>query len=156
MYSSEEVWVSGTGFPGRITIVAAKLPDSSYTRQSINIIDNLTTSAQDGTAVIGLIAQQDVFAPKYVPDDMTVDAAIIGQYGSVGYDTNGGGLKDSFTLFGAIAMNKNDYGFKTTGCHSYCKGFPTTVYTYDTNLLYGPPPGWPTTGVYRMMSWREK
>jgi hypothetical protein len=156
LFSSEEVWVSGTSWPGRITIVAAKLPDNSSTRKSINIINNLTTALQDGSDTIGLIAQQDVFIPQYVPSTMTVDAAMLAQYGSVGYDTTNGGLKSSFTLFGAIAQNNNQYGFKTTGCGSYCKGFPTTTYTYDSSLLYGPPPGWPTTGTYSIMTWREK
>jgi Tfp pilus assembly protein PilX len=156
VFSPEEVWVSGTNYPSRVTIVAAKLPDNSSTRKSINVIDNLTTQLQDGSDVIGLIAQQDVFFPKYAPDNMTVYAAMLGQYGSVGFDTNNGGPKSSFTLFGAIAQSQNDYAFKVQGCGGVCKGFKTTSYTYDPSLLYGPPPGWPTTGVYAIMSWREK
>jgi hypothetical protein len=81
---------------------------------------------------------------------------MLAQYGSVGYDTNNGGAKTSFTLLGAIAQSQNDYGFKVTGCGGVCRGFLNTSYTYDSNLLYGPPPSWPTTGVYSIMSWREK
>ena len=156
LFSSEEVWVSGTGYSSRITIVAAKLPDSSSTRRSINIIDNLTTAMHDGSDSIGLIAQQDVFVPRYVPNTMEVDAAVLAQFGSVGYDTNNGPLKSSFTLLGSIAQNQNEYAFKTTGCGSYCRGFPTTEYDFDTSLINAPPPGWPTLGSYSIMSWREK
>lgn len=156
MFSPEEVWVSGTGWPGRITIVAAKLPDNSATRKSINIVGDLTYAAHDGSNAIGLIAQQDVFVPQYVPNTMNVDAAVLAQYGSVGYDTNNGGLKASFTLYGAIAQAQNSYGFKVTGCGSYCRGFPTTAYNFDSNLIYAPPPQFPTTGNYSVLNWREQ
>ena len=156
LFSPETVWISGTSFPGRITIVAAKLPDNSATRKSINIIGNLTYSAHDGTAAIGLIAQQDIFLPQYVPNTVNVDAALLAQYGSVGYDTANGGLKNSFTLYGAAAQSLNNYGFKTTGCGGYCTGFPTTAYNFDSNLIYAPPPQFPTTGNYSVLNWREQ
>lgn len=156
LFSPEEVWVSGTGWPGRITIVAAKLPDNSATRKSINIVDSLTYAAHDGSDVIGLVAQQDIFVPRYVPNSMQVDAAVLAQYGSVGYDTSNGGLKTSFSLFGSIAQSQNDYGFKTTGCGSYCTGFPATSYSFDGNLIYAPPPMYPTTGNYSVLNWREQ
>lgn len=156
LFSTQEVWISGTNFPGRITVVAAKLPDSSSTRRDINIINNLTYSTQDGSAAIGLVAQRSVFVPRYVPNDMTVNAALLAQYGSVGYDTTNGGLKNSFTLYGAVAQNLNDYGFKTLGCGSYCNGFPTTTYNFDSHLIYAPPPQYPTTGNYSVLNWREQ
>jgi hypothetical protein len=156
VFSPEEVWISGTGFSGRMTVVAAYLPDTASKRKSINIIDNLTYSAMDGSAAIGLVAQQDVFVPQYVPNTVTVDAALLAQYGSVGYDTTYGGLKSSFTLNGAIAQNQNLYGFKTTGCSPYCNGFPTTAYNFDSHLIYAPPPSFPTTGNYSVLNWREQ
>ncbi len=156
VFSPEEVWISGTNFGGRMTVVAAYLPDTASKRRSINVIGDLTYAAMDGSAAIGLVAQQDVFVPRYVPSTMTVDAAVLAQYGSVGYDTSNGGLKASFTLFGAIAQNSNSYGFKTLGCGSYCTGFPTTVYDFDSHLIYAPPPSFPTTGNYSVLNWREQ
>jgi type II secretory pathway pseudopilin PulG len=156
VFSPENVWISGTNWPGRITIVAAKLPDNAATRKSINIIGNLTYAGHTGQNAIGLIAQQDVFVPQYVPNTMNVDAAVLAQYGSVGYDTANGGLKTSFTLYGAIAQSQNAYGFKSTGCGSYCSGFPTTAYNFDSNLIYAPPPMFPTTGNYSVLNWREQ
>ncbi|MBW4060989.1 hypothetical protein HJC99_00200 [Candidatus Saccharibacteria bacterium] len=156
LFSTEEVWLSGTSWPGRITIVAAKLPDSPATRRSINIIGNLTYAAKDGSAAIGLVAQQDVFIPRYVPNVMEVDAGMLAQYGSVGYDTANGGLKSSFTLYGSLGQNANDYGFKVPGCGSFCSGFPTTAYNFDSHLIYAPPPGFPTTGNYSVLTWREQ
>ena len=156
LFSTETLWISGTNWPGRITIAAAKLPDNSATRKSINIVDNLTYAAKDGSDVIGLVAQADIFVPRYVPNTLEADAAVLAQYGSVGYDTTNGGLKTSFTLYGGIAQNQNNYGFKTTGCGSYCTGFPTTAYNFDSHLIYAPPPQFPTTGNYSILNWREQ
>ena len=156
VFSPETVWIAGTGFTGRMTVVAAYLPDTASKRRSINVIGDLTYAASDGTAAIGLVAQQDVFIPRYVPSTMTVNAAVLAQYGSVGYDTANGGLKTAFTLYGAIAQNQNAYGFKTTGCSPYCTGFPTTSYNFDSHLIYAPPPSFPTTGNYSVLNWREQ
>jgi hypothetical protein len=155
IFTTRDLWVSGTGFPGRITIAAAKLPDVASQRRSITITDNLTYNDHSGAAAIGLIAQQDILVPRYAPNDMSVDAAVLAQKGSVGYDTANGGLKSSFTLYGSIAQYLNDYGFKTTGCGSYCNGFPTTSYNFDSHLIYAPPPSFPTTGSYSVLNWRE-
>jgi hypothetical protein len=161
IFSSEDVWISGTGFTGRLTVAAARLPDSASTRRTITITNNLTYANQSGSHVIGLIAQEDIFIPGYAPSTMQVDAALLAQFGSVGYDTrdpNDGGqgqLETSFTLYGSIAQNQNDYGFKVTGCGSYCRGFPTTNYGFDTHLVYAPPPSFPVTGTYSVLNWRE-
>ncbi len=156
LFSTENLWLSGTNWPGRITIAAAKLPDNSATRKTIKLVDNLTYAAKDGSAVIGLVAQADIFVPAYVPNTLEINAAVLAQYGSVGYDTSNGGLKASFTLYGGIAQNQNNYGFKTLGCGSYCTGFPTTAYNFDSHLIYAPPPQFPTTGNYSVLNWREQ
>mgnify|MGYP003385811550 CR=1 FL=1 len=156
VFSTEELWLSGTNYPGRLTIAAAKLPDNASQRKSINIIDNLTYAVQDGSAAVGLVAQQDVFVPQYAPATLTVNAALLAQFGSVGYDTANGGLKTTFSLYGAIAQNQNSYGFKVAGCGSYCRGYPTTSYNFDSHLIYAPPPKFPTTGNYSVLNWREQ
>ncbi len=155
VFSKENVWLSGPGYAGRITIAAARLPDSPSQRRSISIIGDITYAAKDGSSVVGLIAQQDIFVPQYVPNTMEVNAAMLAQYGSVGYDTQNGGLKNSFTLYGSIAQYANDYGFKVLGCGSFCRGFPTTNYNFDTNLTYAPPPQFPNTGTFSILNWRE-
>lgn len=156
LFSRENMWVSGTGWPGRITMAAARLPDNASQRRTIKITGNLTYAAQDGSAAIGLVAQADVFIPRYAPSTMNVDAALLAQFGSVGYDTANGGVKTTFTLYGAIAQSQNQYGFKVVGCGSYCSGYPTTIYNFDSHLIYAPPPEYPTTGNYSVLNWREQ
>ena len=155
VFSTENLWIAGTSWSKRTTIAAAKLPDSPANRRSINIINNITYAAKDGTDVLGLVAQQDIFLPQYVPNTMEIDAALLAQNGSIGYDTSNGGVKTQFTLYGSLEQNQNAYGFKVVGCGSYCSGFPTTVYGFDTNLTYAPPPSYPTTGAYQILNWRE-
>lgn len=160
VFSAENVWVSGgagggNGYDGRITIAAARLPDNPTQRRNIRITGNLKYNQQDGSDAIGLISQNDVFVPRYAPNTMEVNAALLAQFGSVGYDTDNGPLKTSFTLYGAIAQNQNDYGFKVQGCGSYCRGFPITNYLFDNHLIYAPPPMFPTTGNYTILNWRE-
>lgn len=161
VFSAENVWVSGgagggAGYKGRITVAAARLPDNPSQRRNIRITNSLDYASEDGSNVIGLIAQNDVFVPRYAPNTMTVDAALLAQYGSVGYDTTNGPLKTSFTLYGSIAQYQNDYGFKVLGCGSYCRGFPITQYNFDEHLVYAPPPMFPTTGNYTILNWREQ
>ncbi len=156
IFCNDNVWVAGTGFNKHVTIAAATLPESSSTYRKIYLDANLTYSSYDGSAVVGLVSQGDIQIPSYAPVTMQVDAAILSQYGSVGYDTDYGLPKIQFTLNGGISQRQNDFGFKVLGCGGVCRGFLTTVYNYDDNLLYGPPPDWPTTGIYSIMSWREQ
>jgi type II secretory pathway pseudopilin PulG len=156
IFCNDDVWVSATGFNKHITIAAATLPESSSTYRHIYLDSNITYAAYDGSDTIGLVAQNDIWIPSYAPTTMQIDAALLSQYGSVGYDTDHGLAKNQFTLNGGITQRLNDYAFKVTGCGGVCRGFLTTIYNYDSNLLYGPPPDWPTTGIYSIITWREQ
>lgn len=160
-FSTETLWVSGSGYPGRITIAAASAGGNSSRPLTINIIDNLTYAAQDGSAVIGLVAQNDIFVPAYAPSTLTVNAALLAQNGSVGADTINSANKTSFTLYGAIAQYQNVYGFKTSNCATdptsfSCSGYIQTTYNFDAHLSNAPPPSFPTIGGYSILNWREQ
>ena len=38
---------------------------------------------------------------------------------------------------------------------TYYSGIEHTNTNYDYNLLYAPPPSYPVTGTYNILSWRE-
>lgn len=153
IYVEDRTWVEGT-VNGRVMVVAARLPYNASTAPSIIIPNNLVYSAMDGSSSLGLLAQQDILISYYAPDDLTINAAMIAQNGSAQRYYFSGNVKDTITIYGAIAS----YGTWTwswvNGWGNITSGYQNTQTTYDTNLLYSPPPSFPlTTEGYRQISW---
>jgi type II secretory pathway pseudopilin PulG len=154
-YVNDNVWVSGTNWPGRITIAAATLPSNSSTNRSINVVSNLTYAAKDGSAVVGLIAQKDVQISDYAPSTMELDAAVLGQSGNV-FVSQYAPVKSTLTFYGSIA----DYTLWTwgwvDGYNNPIAGYTSTQTNFDSHLIYAPPPQYPTTGTFSILNWREQ
>jgi type II secretory pathway pseudopilin PulG len=158
-FASDHIWVSGNvspGFPGRITIVSAKLPDVPSSRTNITVTDNILYAARDGASAVGLIAQNDIIVPPYAPSAMTIDAALLAQNGDLGFwGNNPTSLKTSLEIWGSQAAQAMA-GFKTVdNNNNVINGFTNTFYNYDNHLLFSPPPGYPTTGSFSILNWRE-
>ncbi len=62
--------------------------------------------------------------------------------------------KDSITVFGAMATN-NRYGFSYTDSCPRNSGYEDRNLIYDNNLLYYPPPYFPTSPEYSLDMWDE-
>ena len=154
-FVNDNVWVSGTSWPGRITVVAATLPANSSTNRSIDITDNLSYAAKDGSAAIGLIAQKDIQVSDYAPSTLELDAAVLAQSGNV-FVSQYGGVKSTINFYGSIA----DYTLWTWGWvdggNNPVAGYTTTNTNFDSHLIYAPPPQYPTTGTYSILNWREQ
>ena len=69
---------------GRVTVVAAFLPDNPPFRKNIIVNNDLLYTSYDGSDVIGLIAQGSVHIGMISEDDLRIDAALIAQNGRVG------------------------------------------------------------------------
>lgn len=154
-YVQDNVWVEGTGWPGRINILSGRLPENPATNTSITIVGNLTYAAKDGSAVIGLIAQNDIEVASYAPTNLEINGALLAQKGHVWYP-NSGGLKGTLTFYGAI--DSFDYWTWSwvNGGGNVISGYPTNTNQFDGHLTYGPPPCYPTTGTYAVLNWREQ
>ncbi|OHA26706.1 MAG: hypothetical protein A3C06_00115 [Candidatus Taylorbacteria bacterium RIFCSPHIGHO2_02_FULL_46_13] len=156
IFVEDNIWVNGQINTARITVASGKFPDNPSTRTSITVNTDLLYTNYDGTDAIGLIAQQDVNVGLYSEDNLRIDAALIAQNGRVGryYYENDCGLnhvRDEITLYGMIGTSKR-YGFAYTDGTGYQDRF----ITYDSNLLYGPPPSFPlTSDQYQTISWEE-
>lgn len=153
IYLEDRTWVEGT-VNGRVMVAAARLPYNASTAPSIIIPNNITYTTQDGTVSLGLLAQKDVLVSYYAPNNLTIHAAMIAQNGSAQRYFFSGNVKDSITIYGTIAS----YGTWTwswvSGGGSTTSGYDSTATTYDSNLLYAPPPSFPlTTGGYQQISW---
>lgn len=164
IFAEDTLWVEGQIDSARVTIAAARFPDTASTRKSIIVNNDLKYTNFDGTDVIALIAQNNIHVGLFSDTDLEVHGALIAQNGRIGryyYDppTNGAGTnrcgtnvyRNSITLYGMLATNQR-YGFAYTDG----TGYDTRTITYDTNLLYAPPPNFPlASDKYQIILWEE-
>jgi type II secretory pathway pseudopilin PulG len=154
-FVNDDVWVEGTNFPGRISIVSAILPSNAGTNTSIKVVGNLTYKAKDGSVAIGLIAQKNIQVANYAPSTIEIDGALLGQNGQVFVDQTAP-VKTSLTFYGAIASYSTWTWNWVNGSNQITAGYTTTATNFDSNLIYAPPPQYPTTGNYSILNWREQ
>lgn len=153
IFVEDNVWVSGTINDRRVTIVAADLLGGPA--PSVYILNDIRYTNSDGRDIIGIIAQNNIEIAWASESDLRIDAALLAQQGRVGREhyTSKGYWPDSksvITVYGAIATNLR-YGFAWTDG----TGYTTRNLYYDNNLLYYPPPYFPTGTQYELDLWEE-
>lgn len=165
VFVEDNLWVrTNPVFNGRVTIVAARQADAN--NANIIIADDVEYSTQNGQDVIGLISEKDILIAPYAPprpNDSTgypfkFQAAAIASTGSVMLPStflgrnlptwNNSNKKLDF--YGSIVTNSTWTWSYTSGI-----GFYYNTTSYDYNLLYAPPPHFPVTSTYDILSWRE-
>ena len=156
LFIADNVWVSGTLGPSRkLTIASARLPDVSSTNTTIKIGGSVHYTQNDGTNVLGLIAQKDIIVPQYAPTNLKIDASLLAQKGHV-YQPYYGKVFNSVEVYGSIAT----FDFWTwswvDGYGHTVSGFQNTSLIYDEHLTLSPPPFYPKTGNYQILNWREQ
>ncbi len=165
IFTEDNLWVSGKIQTARLTIAAGQFPENSQTNRSIIINSSTLYSYYDGQDVLGLIAQKNINIGLISEDNLRIDAAMIAQNGRIGRyyyrppGSQGQGnqgcqeynIRSQLTTYGTLASNKQ-YQF----AYDDGTGYQIKKLIYDTNLLYGPPPGFPFVGSqYVQMSWTE-
>lgn len=158
MFFEDHTVVDGQINTARLTIVAADLPVPSNPSNYKNMIINkdLSYTNYDGTDALGLIGQNGVVVGMISDDDLKIDGALIAQNDKVGRFYYSGGSctyknRSVISLFGMIASHAR-YGFAYTDD----TGYETRNITYDSALLYAPPPSFPlTSDQYQIISWQE-
>jgi hypothetical protein len=182
IYAEDNVWVrTNPTFHGRVTIAAGRLATSS--NANIVISDDMIYSTRNGTDAVGLVAEDSVIIAPYAPPSsgsftFEVDAATIAQNGTVLYPSNyrassyrctRGWVNSNqiFNFFGAVAtrqpwtwtwlMGHSSCGDAVFSSEqdSYISGIEHNNSQYDYSLLYNPPPSFPITSTYNVLSWRE-
>jgi len=154
IFAKGHVWVEGQIDTALVSIVAADL-DSSATK-NIYINDNILYTNKDGQDIIGLVAENDVSIGLFSANDLEIDAAILAKDGRVGRDyytdshSQAFYKRDKITVFGSIATNQR-YGFAWTDG----TGYQIRNLYFDNNLLYTPPPFFPTGTTYEMDLWED-
>ncbi len=160
IFAENYLWVEGT-ISGRTTVVAARFPLST------NFIDiwipnNLVYASYDGSNALGLIAQDSIYFGRDIPENFQIDAALLAQGGRImrhGYYSGCGSagshnIKDSLTINGSVMSYEKSYWNYLMG-GVLVSGFITRTINYDGNLLFAPPPYFPTSGEYQFLNWKE-
>lgn len=162
IFTEDHAWVDGKIDSARVTVAAARFPQAPGQWRDIIVNRDLLYTNYDGRDVIALMAQGNFSVGWGSEDDLRIDAAVIAQNGRVGryfYEKPGGGqnrcapndVRSALLLYGMVASSDR-YGFAYTDD----SGYQTRTLTYDSNLLYAPPPSFPLTAdQYVVISWRE-
>jgi len=158
IFVEDNVWLDGSINNKKVTIAAANFSGSA----SVFIKNNLTYTHFDGNDVIGIVAEKDIEITENSSDNLTIDGALLAVNGRVGRQQYNS-FKSTISVFGAIATNQR-YGFSYTGSNIHncggglwiADGYCVRNLTYDNNLLYYPPPYFPTGSQYLMDLWQEK
>lgn len=158
IFAEDNLWVEGT-VKGKISVVAARFPISSNNKD-IWINNNIVYAAYDNTNSLGLIAQHDIYFVRDIPNSFKIDGALMAQKGKIirhGYYSACGNssynVRDNLTINGSIISFEKSYWNYGSQPVS---GFETRIINYDANLLYKPPPYFPTSGDYEFISWTEE
>lgn len=153
IFVEDNVWVEGN-VDGRISIGVGKFPvQEPY--KNIFISNNLTYAAKASDDVVGLLAQGDIAVPYEVPDVMEIDAALLSQFGKLYRPFYDSSLKDTLTIFGSQISYEGGGWKYVNGWGHVISGFVNTNHSYDANLRYYPPPGFPVGTTYELISWEE-
>ncbi len=155
IFVENNVWLEGTVNGRRVTIVAANLISSS--QKTMYLGKDVRYTNYDCSDMIGLIGQNDVEVYRQSNDFLRIDAALLAQNGRVGRANYTGtyAIRDTITIYGSIVSNER-YGFAwadTLGNH--VSGYRNRDLIYDNNLLYCPPPYFPTGSQYLLDLWEE-
>lgn len=180
IFAEDNVWVrTNPTFHGRVSIAAGRLATNSSA--NIVVADDVLYSTKNGEDAIGLIAENNILIAPYAPPasgnfTFEVNAATLAQSGSVQYpstyrtDSNRctrgwTGNDQKFVYYGSVAtrLSWTWTWFRGSACgdaanspgNGYISGILNNSTQYDYNLLYAPPPNYPITGGYNILSWRE-
>lgn len=181
IFVEDNIWVrSNPTYHGRVSIAAGQLASTTVS-PDINIADDLLYSTKNGNDAIGLVAESDILVSPYAPPvsgsfTFEINAATLSQSGSVTwpdrYKTDSSRCTrgwvnpgQRFIYYGSVATRQYwTWNYLRGGCadavydgatNRYVSGVKQTETNYDYNLLYAPPPSFPITGGYNILSWRE-
>jgi len=158
IFVEDDVWVEGV-VDRQVTLAAGRLPAIPSQYREIYISGNITYAERSSDDVLGLLAQDDIIVPLNVPNNMEIDAAALSQFNRIRRPyyrpIYPNALRNSLIFFGS-QISRLGGGWKVVNqSGQVISGFINTNHTYDGNLLYSPPPGFPVGDTYELISWEE-
>lgn len=158
IYVEDNAWVEGTlgtsSNHKKLTVVAA---DTLITGAEKNIFigrNNLVYSSYEGEDVLGLLAQNNVEIIRQSQNNLIINAALMAKDGRVGRESYVFDWPNSITFLGSI-VSKGMFNVGKGVLWSWDVGYQNAYLNFDNNLLYYPPPFFPTGVGYTMDGWEE-
>lgn len=155
IFVADNLWVWGT-VTSRLTIASGRLPDTNGTNTNIFLEQNINYTAKDGSVALGLVSQSDILVNSNSAATLNLDAYLLSQKGKVFRPYYPGNVKTKITIYGGIGSNSWWTWSWVNGSNQVTSGYQTTVQTYDNYLALNPPPAFPKTGSYAILSWKEE
>lgn len=160
IYADDTLWIQGD-IRSRVTVAAGRFPDTPSTNMDIIINGNISYGGVvDGSRMLGAVAQGNILIPySAAPDVLQMDGAYIAQHGRFGrryYPSGAYKKRASITRFGMVGSNLTPVTAWSDGNGVVLSGYAQSTATYDPNLLFAPPPFFPTSGEYQFLSWGRK
>jgi competence protein ComGC len=151
IFVEDNIWLEGSITSRRVTVAAGNLQSS--VKKNIYIGKDIRYTNYDCTEMIGIIGQDNIEITRDSNDVLRIDGVLLTQSGRVGRInySGSGALKDTITLYGALATN-----LKPQLSWSTSSGYQHQYFYYDNNLLYCPPPYFPAKTQYEFDLWREQ
>jgi hypothetical protein len=155
IFAADNVWTWGT-ITSRVTLASGRLPDSSSTNTNVFLQNDISYTVKDGTVALGIVSQSDIIVNSDSEDDLVLDAYLLSQKGRVFRPLYSGNVKTKISVYGGIATNSWWTWSWVNGSGTVTSGYQTTSQTYDNYLALNPPPLFPKTGSYAILSWKEE
>jgi len=155
IFVADNAWVWGT-VGARITLASGRLPSSSSTDTNIFLQNDINYTVKNGTVALGLISQSDIRVNSASEDDLNLDAYLLSQKGKVFRPYYWNNIKTKISVYGGIGSASWWTWSWVNGSYQVISGYRTTVQTYDNYLALNPPPQFPTTGSFAILSWKEE
>lgn len=157
IFVEDNLWIEGNISNQKITFFAADPDESNINKQKRILIPNdITYTYYDGSDKIGLVTQTDILVCQDAPSDLTINAAMVARYGEIKTEQYNQ-IKNSIEVYGSMAHNT---GIVWTYANSWngqiISGYRETELVIDESNVLNPPPMFPTTGSYTVLSWREE
>lgn len=146
IFVEDNVWLEGQIDGKKLTVAAY---DEVIGERNIFLFTDLTYTNYDGSDVLGVMAQNDIEITRNSSDTLQLDGAFLAKEGRMG-KRNYGIAKNSIRVYGSIASNgRINFGY-TNGT-----GYQTRQLYFDNNLIYYPPPYFPTGSEILVDLWEE-
>lgn len=150
IYVHDRVWVDGV-VNGRATIV------NDVKNKPIIIDNNLVYAQKDGTDALGLISNSEhgIVISRDAPTDLEIDGVLLTTKNQASRRYFKDNVKNSITIFGSVITFKGWNWNWVDNKKNKVSGYINSTVTYDANLTYAPPPGFPFGTDYNLISWEE-